>query len=66
MHTPVFHTSLLDFKLAPALSLSSTIPPLNLQVYEAVNEYLPQGAGVLMNINGFRALEAIDPALYHT
>ena len=35
-----------------------------LQVCEAASEYIPQGAGVLVNLNGQHALEAIDPALY--
>lgn len=40
------------------LATSSTF-----QVYESVSEYKPQGAGVAIHPNGWRALEAIDPAL---
>lgn len=35
-----------------------------MQVCESSPEYIPQGAGVLVNLNGQHALEAIDPALY--
>jgi hypothetical protein len=34
------------------------------QVLESAEEYRPQGAGVLVNLNGQNALEAIDPQLY--
>ena len=37
---------------------------LIVQVYEAVPEFKVQGAGVLFNLNGQHALEAIDPALH--
>ncbi len=37
---------------------------LHLQVFESAKEYTPQGAGVLINLNGQNALEAIDPQLY--
>ena len=34
------------------------------QVFEAAPDYRPQGAGVLVNLNGQHAIEAIDPELY--
>lgn len=34
-----------------------------MQVYESVGSYRPQGAGVAVHPNGWRALQAIDPAL---
>ena len=33
-------------------------------MYESAPDYTPQGAGVLININGQNALEAIDPELF--
>lgn len=36
-----------------------------LQVFEAAPSYTPQGAGVLINLNGQNALEAIDPELFN-
>lgn len=35
-----------------------------LQVFESARSYTPQGAGVLINLNGQNALEAIDPELF--
>lgn len=40
------------------------VQALALQVFESAPEYRPQGAGVLVNLNGQNALEAIDPQLY--
>jgi hypothetical protein len=34
-----------------------------LQVFERAKKYRPLGAGVGMDINGMKAIEAIDPAL---
>ena len=35
----------------------------SLQVFERAKKYRPLGAGVGMDVNGMKAIEAIDPAL---
>ncbi|PNW86360.1 hypothetical protein CHLRE_02g083450v5 [Chlamydomonas reinhardtii] len=50
--------------LACALALLQVLPAgTKLKVLEASPAYTQQGAGVLLNINGARALEAIHPSL---
>ncbi|BDA46002.1 probable FAD-dependent urate hydroxylase [Coccomyxa sp. Obi] len=50
--------------LAAACSILRAVPELRIKVFESAHEYRPQGAGVLVNLNGQNALEAIDPQLY--
>ncbi|KAG2492707.1 hypothetical protein HYH03_009120 [Edaphochlamys debaryana] len=51
--------------LAAALALLAAAPEAKVKVFEAAPAYREQGAGVLVQANGGRALEAIDPALLH-
>ncbi|KAK9906811.1 hypothetical protein WJX75_008443 [Coccomyxa subellipsoidea] len=50
--------------LAAAAAIIRALPDLRVKVLESAEEYRPQGAGVLVNLNGQNALEAIDPQLY--
>jgi hypothetical protein len=36
----------------------------SIQVFDANTAYVPQGAGVMVNINGGRAMEFLDPPTY--
>eukprot|EP00884_Botryococcus_braunii_P001468 jgi/Botrbrau1/11321/Bobra.0038s0081.1 len=49
--------------LATANALLRAIPNVNLKVYEGSRRMAAQGAGVLLNVNGLAALEAINPAI---
>lgn len=51
--------------LAVAVRLANQLPDLRVKVFEAVEQLRPMGAGVLLNINGYRALQAIDQGVYH-
>lgn len=49
--------------LAAAHAVLRHAPDLSVRVFEGGREYRAQGAGVLLNINGWRALEALKPSL---
>lgn len=48
--------------LAAALAVRAALPGVSVKVFEAASENREHGAGVLMNINGWRALQSIAPA----
>lgn len=50
--------------LATANALLRVLPDLHVEVFERM-PFSAMGAGVLLNVNGQNALEAIDPALYY-
>ncbi|KAG2424673.1 hypothetical protein HYH02_015153 [Chlamydomonas schloesseri] len=49
--------------LLTAKALLKAVPGASVQVYETARGYWPQGAGVLIELNGWRALHAVDDAL---
>ncbi|KAG2498560.1 hypothetical protein HYH03_003311 [Edaphochlamys debaryana] len=51
--------------LATAAALLRAVPGVRLKVFEAAPAYREQGAGVLVQANGGRALEALDPRIMH-
>ncbi|CAL5227826.1 g10854 [Coccomyxa viridis] len=50
--------------LAAAAAIVRALPDCRVKVFESAPSYTPQGAGVLINLNGQNALEAIDPELF--
>eukprot|EP00884_Botryococcus_braunii_P001462 jgi/Botrbrau1/11316/Bobra.0038s0077.1 len=49
--------------LATAHALHRALPNLKIKVFEGTGKMTAQGAGVLVNLNGLAALQAIDPAI---
>ncbi|CAL8461953.1 g1484 [Coccomyxa elongata] len=49
--------------LAAALALTRAVKGIRVKVFERAKKYRPLGAGVGMDVNGMKAIEAIDPAL---
>lgn len=51
--------------LTTAISLKRACPSVSVKVFERVPAITPRGAGLRVEVNGAKALEAIDPHLYH-
>ncbi|EIE25083.1 FAD/NAD(P)-binding domain-containing protein [Coccomyxa subellipsoidea C-169] len=49
--------------LATALAITRAVKGTRVKVFERAKKYRPLGAGVGMDVNGMKAIEAIDPAL---